>query len=120
MNTIEQTAKQLEIETEHKATDLAVVAMKTASDLAIATARTNAEIKTDMGWVKESLSRVEQTLGEMRAQFITTVQHKEVCDELLDHEKRLRKINDNIQLWAGGLVILVFAVPILLKIFIKN
>jgi Na+/melibiose symporter-like transporter len=36
-----------------------------------------------------------------------------------DHEERLRIVEQRIQIWAGGLLILSFAIPILAKMFFK-
>ena len=120
MKSKEETAKDLALETANTAVVLATTASKTAADLAAKTAESTTEIRTNMAWMMKSLSSIEQTLSEMQKAFVTSAQHAEVITELSDHEERLRNNERNLQYYAGGLFIISFTVPILLKIFIKG
>ena len=108
-------AADLAMQTATKAAELAAVAAQTATTLAVKTAETTSIISNDIGWMKQSLTGIETTLSEMQKSFVTSAQHLEVTTELSDHEDRVRKLEKNIQLWAGGLAILAFGFPLLLK-----
>ena len=110
----------LATQTATKAAELATIAASTATSLAAKTAETTTRIETNMGWMMKSLTNIEQTLGEMQKSFITNEQHKEVTDELADHENRLRNNERNLQIYAGAITIIAFIIPILLKVFIKG
>ena len=113
------TARDLAFETANTAVTLATTAAKTASDLAAKTTESTTEIRTNMAWIMKSLSSIEQTLGEMQKSFVTSTQHIEVLKVQRDHEERMRAIEKNMWLLAGGLLIISFAAPFLLKIFFK-
>jgi len=84
----------------------AALAAKNASDSALAASQ-NAQIAakaaaesataiavvaTDTSWMKKSLTRVEETLTKMGENFITNVQHEEVCKKVSDHEIRINNL----------------------------
>jgi DNA-binding ferritin-like protein len=116
---IATTARDLAFETANTAVALATTAAKTAADLAAKTAESTTEIRTNMVWMMKSLSSIEQTLGEMQKSFVTAVQHTEVLKVQRDHEQRMRTIEKNMWLLAGGLLIISFATPFLMKIIFK-
>ena len=117
--TVATTASILADQTNSKAVDLANATALTATALATETAKTTAIMSNDLTWVKQSLVNIQNTLKDMIGMYIT----KPIFDanQLMtdDHEKRLRIVEQRIQLWAGGLLILSFAIPILTKIFFK-
>jgi flavorubredoxin len=110
-------AADLAMQTATKAAELATVAATTATALAAKTAETTAIISNDIGWMKQSLSSIQQTLKEMTGVYITKPIFDENQKMTDDHEKRLRDMERKIQLWAGGLAIIAFGFPLLLKFF---
>ena len=112
-------ATRLAETTSAKAVELAASATATAAALASKTAESTAEIRTDISWMKQSLSNIQNTLKEMVGMYITKPIFDENQKMTDDHEERLRIVEQRIQIWAGGLLILSFAIPILAKMFFK-
>ncbi len=68
-----------------KAADNATIAAKAASDSATAIA----VVATDTSWMKKSLVGIENTLEEMRNNYVTFTQHTELIKQLENHEQRI-------------------------------
>jgi len=66
----------------------AAVAAKAAAESATAIA----VVATDTTWMKKSLSGIENTLEEMRNQYVTMSQHAEVVKILDSHEKAIEDL----------------------------
>jgi Flp pilus assembly protein TadG len=67
------------------ASDNAAIAAKAAAESATAIA----VVATDTSWMKKSLSGIENTLEEMRNNYVTMPQHAELIKELENHEGRI-------------------------------
>ncbi len=91
----------------------AQVAAKTAAE----SASIIAVVANDVSWMKKSLEGIELKLNEMEKAFVTATQHQEVLNEIADHESRIRVIETRTWIWVGGLAVLTFLIPILLKVF---
>jgi len=63
----------------------AAIAAKAAAESATAIA----VVATDTSWMKKSLSGIENTLEEMRNNYVTMPQHAELIKELENHENRI-------------------------------
>jgi exo-beta-1,3-glucanase (GH17 family) len=66
----------------------AAIAAKAAAESATAIA----VVATDTTWMKKSLSGIENTLEEMRNQYVTMSQHAEVVKILDSHEKAIEDL----------------------------
>jgi len=66
----------------------AAIAAKAAAESATAIA----VVATDTTWMKKSLSGIENTLEEMRNQYVTMSQHAEVVKILDGHEKAIEDL----------------------------
>ncbi len=107
METTEQMAKDLALETANTAVNLASTAAKTAADLAAKTAETTTEIKTNMTWMMKSLSSIEQTLSAMSKAFVTASQHQEVIKRQDEQEIRIVSLETEktrMTVLVGGLI----------------
>ena len=112
-------AATLAAQTAAKAADLSSLAATTATTLATKTAETTAVMSNDITWMKQSLSGIEQTLKEINGTFVTNEKFTEISKEVEDHEIRVRNVEHNTWIWAGGLAVLTVLVPLAIKIFIK-
>ena len=112
-------ATKLAAETAAKAADLATTTAATAVALATKTAETTGIISNDISWMKKSLTGIELTLAKMNDAFVTAAQHAEVCRQLEDHEKRIRKIEDNQGKWMGAIAVITFVVTIAVSFLVK-
>ena len=112
-------ATKLATETASKAAELAVTTSNTAVALATKTAETTGIISNDISWMKKSLTGIEMTLAKMNDAFVTAAQHAEVCRQLEDHEKRIRKIEDNQGKWMGAIAVITFVVTIAVSFLVK-
>lgn len=97
------------------AAENARLAAKAAAESATAIA----VVATDTSWMKKSLSGIEVTLEEMRNQFVTAPQHADVIKTIDSQEERLKKLEEKTNIWVGGLAVLTFAIPLILKFFVK-
>jgi hypothetical protein len=66
----------------------AAIAAKAAAESATAIA----VVATDTSWMKKSLTGIENTLQEMRNQYITTSQHLELTKLVESHETRINSL----------------------------
>jgi hypothetical protein len=112
-------AATLAAQTAAKAADLASLAATTATALATKTAETTAVMSNDITWMKQSLSGIEQTLKEINGTFVTNERFAEVEKNVMDHEDRIRNVEHNTWIWAGGLAVLTILVPLVIKFFVK-
>lgn len=112
-------AADLAMQTAIKAADLASSTAATAVSLANETSRTTIAISKDVEWMRQALVRIDKKLDELSGLYVTTPIFNENQKMTDDHEDRLRYVEKNIQIWAGGLAIIAFGFPILLKFFVK-
>jgi hypothetical protein len=69
--------------------------------------------------MKNSLAKIEEKLNTMDKAFVTAAQHIEVCNELEDHEKRIRGIETNILKWMGAISVVTSLLTIGVAIALK-
>lgn len=111
------TRKQVEIEA-HIAAEVVRVAkqtaedtVKTANDVAQTVLVQTAKMGNDIDWMKKTLDGIVEVLQ--------TADFAESKRTQSDHETRIRKIEDRIGPWIGGLAMIAVIVPIVVTVVIK-
>lgn len=66
----------------------AQIAAKTAADSAIVIST----VANDVGWMKQSLAKIEQKLDQMDKAFVTAAQHAEVLKRLDDQQTQIEDL----------------------------
>jgi cob(I)alamin adenosyltransferase len=112
-------AATLAAETAAKAADLATIAATTATALASKTSETTAIISNDITWVKKSLSGIELTLKEMNGEFVSRTEFNPIHDSITEYHKKVDDLQQFVWIGIGGVTVLSFIIPIVLKYFIK-
>jgi hypothetical protein len=108
-------AAKLAADSALQASQNANVAAKAAADSATAIA----VVATDTSWMKKSLTRVEETLSTMSNSFVSQADHKDVLNQLSDHETRIRTLENNMLKWMGGIAVITFIITIAVSFLLK-
>ncbi len=98
-----QAAEALKVVATSAAEAVATVASQAATD--------RATLGLDITYIKENITEIKLTIKEAANNYSSKT-------ETNDHEKRIRDLETRTLVWVGGLSVLTFLVPLVIKFFV--